>query len=136
MSSPSDDRPKLARKDEDFVKSVAASYAPRPLAAAERAAFDEALWGRIRRRHAARSRLALAWLPAAAAAGLAAVWLFSAWPGSDGPAPSGEAPPALGARAWEEELFLDAGLVEAEGSDESELLPEEYIAIASVFLDG
>jgi hypothetical protein len=47
-----------------------------------------------------------------------------------------ETVPALSARAWEEELFLEGGSFEAEQPDESELLPEEYIAIASVFLDG
>ena len=136
MSSPSDDRPKLAPEDEDFVKRVAASYAPPSMAAAERAAFDEALLGRIRRSHAARRWLTLAGLPAAAAAGLAAVWLFSGWPGTDGLVPSDKIAPTLGARAWEEELFLDAGFFESEQPDESELLPEEYIAIAGVFLDG
>jgi hypothetical protein len=136
MSSPNDDRPKLTPEDQEFVERVAASYAPPPMAAAERAAFDEALFGRVRRKHATRRWLTLAWLPAAAAAGLAAVWLFSGWPGSEGPAPSQEIAPALSARAWEEELFLDTGLFESEQPDDSELLPEEYLAIASTFLDG
>jgi len=136
MSSSHDERPELTREDEDFVKRVAEIYAPPPLAPAERAAFDEALLGRLRRRQAARHWLTLVWLPAAAAAGLAAVWLFSGWPGSDRLVPSDDIAPALGARAWEEEVFLDAGFFETEQSDESELLPEEYIAIASVFLDG
>ena len=136
MSSASDEHPKLSREDEDFVKRVAANYVPPSLGAAERAAFDEALLGRIRRSHAARRWLTLAWLPAAAAAGLAAVWLFSGWPGGDGLVASREIAPALSAGAWEEELFLDSGFFEAEQPDESELLPEEYIAIASVFLDG
>jgi hypothetical protein len=136
MSSPSDERPKLAREDEDFVKRVAASYAPPPMAAARRAAFDEALSERLRRGQPARRWLTAAWLPAAAAATLAAVWLFSGWPGTDGLVPLEETVPALSARAWEEELFLDGGSFEAEQPDESELLPEEYIAIASVFLDG
>ena len=135
MSLPSDERPKLAREDEGFVKRVAASYAPPPMAAAERAAFDEALLGRIRRGQPARRWLMAAWLPAAAAA-LAAVWLFSLSPGTDGLVPSEKIVPALSARVWEEELFLDGGSFEAEQPDESELLPEEYIAIASIFLDG
>jgi hypothetical protein len=139
MSSPSDERLKLTREDEDFVKRVAASYAPPPMAAAERAAFDEALLGRIRRSHPARRGLTAAWLPAAAPVALAAlavVWLFSLSPGTDGFAPSEEIVPALSARAWEEEIFLEDGSFESEQPDESELLPEEYIAIASVFLDG
>jgi hypothetical protein len=136
MSSPTDGRPKLAREDEDFVKRVAESYAPPPLAAARRAAFDEALLGRIRRSHPARRWLTAAGLPAAAAVGLAAVWLFSLSPGTDGLVPSEESAPALSARAWEEELFLEGVFFESEQPDESELLPEEYIAIASAFLDG
>ena len=133
MSSPSDERPKLAREDEDFVKRVAASYAPPPMAAARRAAFDEALSRRLRRGQPARRWLTAAWLPAAA---LAAVWLFSLSLGTDGLVPSERIVPALSARAWEEELFLEGDSFEAEQPDESELLPEEYIAIASIFLDG
>ena len=136
MSSPSDDDPKLAREDEDFVERVAASYAPPPMAAAERAAFDEALLARTRRSHSARRWLVAAGLPTAATAALAAVWLFSLSPGTEGLVPSEKIVPALSARAWEEELFLEGGSFESEQPDESELLPEEYIAIASVFLDG
>ena len=136
MSSPSDESPKLTREDEDFVKRVAASYAPPPMAAVERAAFDEALLGRIRRGHPARRRLMAAGLPAAAAAALAAVWLLFLSPGTERLAPSEETVPALSARAWEEELFLEGESLESEQPDESELLPDEYMAIASVFLDG
>jgi type II secretory pathway component PulM len=136
MSLPNDERPELTREDEEFVKRVAASYAPPPMAPAERAAFDEALLGRIRQGHPARRRLVLAGLPAAAAAALAAVWLLFLSPGTERLAPSEETVPALSARAWEEELFLEGGSFEAEQLDESDLLPEEYIAIASVFMDG
>jgi hypothetical protein len=136
MSLPSEERPKLAREDEDFVKRVAASYAPPPMEPAECAAFDEALLGRLRRGQPTRRRLMAAGLPAAAAAALAAVWLLFLSPGTERLAPSGGIVPALSARAWEEELFSEGGSFEAEQPDESELLPEEYIAIASVFLDG
>jgi hypothetical protein len=136
MSSTSDERPKLTAEDEDFVKGVAASYAPPPMTPAGRAAFDEALLGRIRRGGSARRRLVVAGLPAAAAAALAAVWLLFPSPGSEQLAPLEQTGPALSARAWEEELFLESGLFEAEQPDDSELLPEEYLAIAGVFLDG
>ena len=148
MSSPTDDRPKLAPEDEDFVKRVAESYAPPPMAAAERAAFDEALLERVRRSHPARRWLMAAGLPAAAAAALAAAWLLFLSPGTDGLVPSEEMVPALSARAWEEELFLEDASFQSlesvesfqsfgrEQLDESELLPDEYLAIASVFLDG
>ena len=136
MSSPNDERPKLAQEEADFVRRVAEGYVPPPMAASERAAFDEALLRRIRRSRPARHWLAAAWLPAAAAAALAAVWLFSPSPGTDGLAPSGKAVTALSARAWEEELFLEDGSFESEQPEDSDLLPEEYIAIASVFLDG
>jgi len=136
MSSSSDDRPKLAREDEDFVKRVAESYAPPPMAAAERAAFEEVLLERVRRSHVARRWFTAAGLPAAAGAALAAAWLLFLSPGTEGLAPSEEIVPALSARAWEEELFLDGGFFELEQPDESELLPEEYIAIAGVLLDG
>jgi hypothetical protein len=136
MSSQSDERSKLSREDEDFVERVAASYAPPPMTAAERAAFDAALLERIGQSRPARRWLAAAGLPAAAAAALAAAWLFLFSPGTGGLAPLEESAPALSARAWEEELFLEGVFFEAEQPDESELLPEEYIAIASAFLDG
>ena len=102
MSLPSDERPKLAREDEGFVKRVAASYAPPPMTATERAAFDEALLGRIRRGQPERRWLVAAGLPAVAAAALAAVWLLFLSPGTEQLAPSEESVPALSARAWEE----------------------------------
>jgi hypothetical protein len=135
MSSPSDDRPKLAREDEGFVKRVAESYAPPPMTAAERAAFDETLLERIQRSHPTRRWLTLAGVPAAVGAALAAAWLFFLSPETEGLAPSEGMVPALSARAWEEELFLDDASLDAEQTDESELLPEEYVALASFFLD-
>jgi hypothetical protein len=86
-----------------------------------------------------------AWLPAAALAAVAAVWFFFGWPGSDELVPSDENLPALSARAWEEELFLEGGSFQSfesyqsfewEQLDEIKLLPEEYLALAGVFLDG
>jgi len=104
--------------------------------AARRAAFDEALLAQLRRGRVERRWLGLAWLPAAAAAGLVAAWLFAGWPANDGRVPSGEIVPAFSAGAWEEELLLEGSFLEAEQADESELLPAEYVAIAGVLLDG
>jgi hypothetical protein len=40
------------------------------------------------------------------------------------------------AHAWEDELFLSSDLSAREDRNESEALPEDYLAIASAFLDG
>ena len=109
MSAPNDDRPQLTREEQGFVERVDASYAPAPMRAAERVAFDQALAERIQASRPARRWLAVAWLPAAAAAALAAVWLFSARPGSDGLAPSESGVPALSTRASGRWLSLSAG---------------------------
>jgi hypothetical protein len=138
MKSPSDDRPDLVKEDEEFVERLAASYAPPAMPPARRVAFDEALRERIARRSAPRRWAASAWVPSAAvAAAVAALWIAFGLSGVDGPPSDAErSTPLLSASAWEEEVFLGETFFESEEGDESELLPEEYLAIASAFLEG
>ena len=111
---------------------VPMAYAPEPMTAAERAAFDEGLRARVGRRR----RVPLL-IPAIATAA-AAVLLWFAVFDSPGPIrlPGEEKPRPMVAGTWEDELFLSSDLSVSADRDESEALPEEYLAIASVFLDG
>ena len=124
MTRRHDEELRLDREDRAFVERLAANWAPAPATPAQRAAFDGALAARLERRR----RL---WVPAlATAAAAAALWLFVA--PSQGPAPS--SPDATA--AWEYELFFSSDLSPASDRDDSELLPEDYAAIASLILDG
>jgi hypothetical protein len=132
MNAPHDDRPGLSRDEREFVERLAEGYAPPALTAARRNAFDRELERRLAR---PRRWLAAAWLPAAAAAALAVAWLAGGRPEATGPRPSPErTAPILSERDWESEIFWGDAAGGAQ-LDERELLPEEYLAIASV-LDG
>jgi hypothetical protein len=120
-------------EDARFVARVRDAYAPPPLDAARRAAFDARLRERLERR-----RGRGAWVPAlsaAALAGLAALWLW----GGTSPAPERDAPriaavPGAGS-AWEQALFY-GDLTRVQAGDASDELPPEYAAIEALFLDG
>jgi hypothetical protein len=133
MKRPPEERVDLAPEEREFVERLAASFRPAPLAGPERAAFDAALAERIARRRVRRRWTGLAWLPAAAAAALAGVWLVR----GDAPAPPSapETRSALfPAQAWEEEVLLLDASFESEADADLEVLPEEYLAIASAML--
>lgn len=125
-----DEREELGAEDARFVERLRALYAPEPLDAARRAAFDARLRERIER-----SRWRGALLPALSAAALGALLLWSAAP----PAPQREAIPVATARsagaAWEQVLFY-GDLTRVQAGDESDELPPEYAAIEGVFFDG
>jgi hypothetical protein len=40
------------------------------------------------------------------------------------------------ASAWESELFLSSDVSPLDDRDDSEALPDDYLAIASLFMDG
>ena len=42
----------------------------------------------------------------------------------------------MAASVWENELFLSSDVSPLDDRDDSEGLPEDYLAIASLFLDG
>jgi hypothetical protein len=121
-----DERPRIDQDDEDFADRLAAHYAPPPWTSAKRVGFDEALRARIERPQ--RRGFAVPALAAVAAAAL--VWVsFSHRPAGD------EAAPAV-ASVWESELFLSSDVSPLDDRDDSEGLPDDYLAIASLFLDG
>jgi hypothetical protein len=131
MTTPRDERPPLDGAEEEFVDRLAEVYAPAPMTAAERAAFDGAIRARLER--PVRRPVLIPVLGAAAAAAL--VWFVLTQP--IGPIGSpGEESGAAVAGSWEDELFLSSDLSASEDRDESESLPEDYLAIASAFVDG
>jgi hypothetical protein len=121
-----DERPHLDQEDKVFADRLAAHYAPPPSTSAKRAGFDEALRARIERSQ--RRGLLVPALAAVAAAAL--VWVsFSLRPAGD------ESNPVL-ASVWDSELFLSSDVSPLDDRDDSEALPDDYLAIASLFLDG
>ena len=123
----------LTREEQRFVARVADAYRAPPLSAARRAAFHAQLDTRIARPRSARLFPALA--GALGAAALA--WLVLAGPGSEfrnveeEPRTARVAAPAPAAVATAEEAIL---ALSADEEIEDESLPEEYVAIASLFL--
>ena len=121
-----DERPRIDQEEKDFADRLAAHYAPPPWTSAKRVGFDEALRARIERPQ--RRGFAVPALAAVAVAAL--VWVsFSLRPAGD------ESDPAV-ASVWENELFLSSDVSPLDDRDDSEDLPEDYLAIASLFLDG
>lgn len=135
MTHPRDERPPRGGAEEEFVDRLASVYAPAPMTAAERVAFDDAIRARIER--PARRPMRIPMMGAAAAAAAAAlVWLVLTQ--TEGPigSPGEEESGTAVAASWEDELFLSSDLGASEDRDESEILPDDYLAIASAFVDG
>ncbi len=121
-----DERPHLDQEEKAFADRLAAHCAPPPWTATQRAGFDEALRARIERpRHRGLLVPALATVAAAAF-----VWVsFSLRPASEEPNP-------VLTSVWDSELFLSSDVSPLDDRDDSETLPDDYLAIASLFLDG
>jgi hypothetical protein len=137
MTANRDERGLLSAEDEEFTERLAASFSPAPPSPARRADFDEALAGRLERR---RSRLLLPALAGAAGAAAAAIaWLVA--PGAFDPAATQReandaVAEAAAAARWELELLDLDSLTDPDAAAESEQLPDDYAAIAGIFLDG
>lgn len=134
------ERPReLDADDLRFTERLAEAYAPEPLTAEQRGSFARALEARLERRHR-RARLLPALSGVAAAAAVA--WLVlprQPAPESGGQVARPEASQAAleaGPVDWEVELlFPDTGSGD-EWETRNDPLPDEYLAIASAFLDG
>ena len=122
----SDERPRIDTEDKAFADRLAAHYAPPPWTSARRVGFEEALRARVER-----PQLREFAVPALATVAVAVlVWAsFSLRPAGDESNP-------VATSAWESELFLSSDVSPLEDRDDSEGLPEDYLAIASLFLDG
>jgi hypothetical protein len=132
MTAVRDERAPLEGAEREFLDRLAEAYTPEPMSAAEGAAFDAAVRARLERpRH---RPLLVPAIGAAAAAGL--LWFVVSQSTGPTPLPAEEEFAAVASGSWEDELFLSSDLGTSEGRDENESLPEEYLAIASAFLDG
>jgi hypothetical protein len=132
MTSTRDGRPRLEHPEEEFVERLAAEFAPPPMSAEQRIAFDEALRERLER---PRRRRLLAPAFAAAATAAALIWLAIAGPTAPLRIPGDGEPEQRFASAWEDELFLSSEVSTSEDRVESGTLPEDYLAIAALLVD-
>ncbi len=129
MSEPSDRLTLLSDEDRAFVERIASVYKRAPMSPERAIEFDERLEQRLERRQ-------LPWLvPSGALAAVAtvglAIWL--ALPGSESPQHMSLEPVAGS------EISLEDGLLSlTSGSeiDRDSSLPEDYRAIASLFMEG
>jgi hypothetical protein len=121
-----DERPRVDPNEKRFADQLAAHYAPPPWTSAERASFDAVLRARIEQPQRRGLRVPVL----ATVAAVALVWAgFSLRPARDEPNP-------VIASAWESELFLSSDVSPLDDRDDSEALPDDYLAIASLFMDG
>ena len=144
MSTASKHRPP-GRTDAEFVKRLADHYAPSPLSPGQRAVWDTALAARLEKRRRAMV------LPGLATAALAAALVFGlgGWFGLERSGPSVRSAPVVSATQtrtldvsaedsasdllddWEYLLAFQPADDEEDGQ-----LPDDYAAIASIFLEG
>ena len=146
MTPTHNDRPELGREDQEFVKRVAANFGPAPMGPARRVAFDEALRAALRARlrgwleRPRRRRILVPAFATAAVVAAVALLLFSDGfelvPPEGGVQPSSVVADAGEVAQWEYELVYLGELAGLEDRDDSELFPDDYLAIASVFLSG
>jgi hypothetical protein len=114
-------------RDDTLLERLQAGYAPEPLSPARAAAFERRLRERVERagrRDAWRPAAPLI-LAASAALVLLAVWLR--------PVPERSAERA---GAWELELLFASDVDPRADQPEANALPDDYRAIASLWLDG
>ncbi len=126
MSRSRDEATRLGADDAALVERLREGYGPETLSPARRAAFDSALRKRLER--PARP----VWtLPVTATAiAIALVWL--ALPGN-APDESSVAARAASLAAWEAEVLFPEELGATEISDDEQMLPADYLALASAF---
>jgi hypothetical protein len=134
--TPDPDAPVLARAEQRFVAHVAEAYRASPQSVEQRVAFQARLDARIaRRRILPRLRMLAGAAVAAAAAWLVVMGLGWDPRGELRVARAGDPRPAAAesTRASAAEAILS---LSADEDDEDESLPDDYAAIADLFLDS
>ena len=135
MTQPRDGRPQLDHVEEQFVRRLAAHYAPEPLTPARRVALDDALWARLQRQPRL-TRLIPALAPVAVAMLLTCLsWSGLFMPPAHEGGPSVSTPAMSSTEPWEYELLYSRELTGTAEHDDGAILPDDYLVIAQVFLD-
>ena len=135
MTQPRDEWSQLDHAEEQFVRRLAAHYAPQPLTPARRVALDDALWARLQRQPR-QTRLT----PALAPVAVAMLLTCLSWSGLFIP-PAHDGGPRISISAmsstepWEYELLYSRELTGTAEPDDGAILPDDYLVIARVFLD-
>jgi hypothetical protein len=135
MTQPRDAWPQLDHAEEQFVRRLAAHYAPEPLTPARRVALDAALWARLQRPPRQ------AWLtPAIATVAVAILIMCLSWSSlfrssapHDGPYVSMAT--LSSTEPWEYELLYARELTGTAERDDGAILPDDYLVISHVFLE-
>src|SRR5919108_4580926 len=135
MTQPRDEWPQMDHAEEQFVRRLAAHYAPKPLTPARRVALDEALWARLQRQPRL-TRLT----PALATVAVAVLITCLSWSGLFMPpahhgGPSTSISALSSTEPWEYELLYARELSGPAEHDDGAILPDDYLGIARVFLD-
>jgi hypothetical protein len=126
MKAPDEQRPRLDRDAQDFVRRIADAWAPAEMSAAERTRFDARLAERLERGRGRR----VPWRVAAGAAGAAVGLLLARWrPWLE---PSG---PVAAAPAGDAELILAFAREPEAGEAADAELPDDYQAIAALLAE-
>lgn len=135
MTQPRDAWPQLDHAEEQFVKRLAAHYAPEPLTPARRVALDAALWKRLQRPPRQ------PWLtPAVATVAAALLLMCLSWSSlfrlpAPHNGPSGSMATVSSTGPWEYELLYARELTASTERDDGAMLPDDYLVISHVFLE-
>ncbi len=137
MNERPEEHPSLSAEDEEFLGRLVEHYAPPPLSPARRVALDAELRGRIATpREFVFARPAFASALVGLAIGLALA--FGAFE-STAPESARSGVAAVNqpsAAAWERDLFDPESFDDVDADGDLEGLPDDYAAIAGIFLDG
>jgi hypothetical protein len=135
MTQPRDEWSQLDHAEEQFVRRLAAHYAPKPLTPTRRVALDAALWARLQRQPRL-TRLT----PALATVAVAMLITCLSWSDLFMP-PAHDGGPRVSISAlsstdpWEYELLYSRELTGTAERDDGAILPDDYLGIARVFLE-
>jgi len=134
MTQENDEDRELKREDAQFVERLRELHAPEPMSRARRAAFTRELSGRLEARPRRRLLIGAVLAPVAA---LALAWVYLG--GSLTPSPSnGQARVVADAAdaLWVYDVLNPPELSDMEYSEDFQMLPDDYLEIASEFLDS
>ena len=135
MTQPRDAWSQLDHAEEQFVRRLAAHYAPEPLTPARRVALDTALWARLQRQPQQ------TWLtPAVAVVAVAMLLTCLSWsslfmPPAPHDGPHGNMATMSSSGPWEYELLYARELTGTAERDDGAILPDDYLVISRVFLE-